>query len=88
MATSNENIKARCRNGSGSDAVKIAHHAVEGLTLMIITFGKAQTMDENPHKYEDLTTYWGKFIDTMMEKVKNEVKESENQSINSFAFFR
>ncbi|WP_318476515.1 ATP-binding protein [Photobacterium leiognathi] len=56
---------------NGSDAVKTARRAVEGLTLMIIAFGKAQTMDEDPHKYEDLTTYWGQFIDTMMGKVKD-----------------
>ncbi len=59
---------------SGDDAVKAARRAVEGLSLMIIAYGKAMSMDESgPEKYTDLTMYWGQFIDTLMGKVKGVV---------------
>jgi hypothetical protein len=59
---------------SGDDAVKAARRAVEGLSLMIIAYGKAMSMDESgPDKYTDLTMYWGQFIDTLMGKVKGVV---------------
>ncbi|NQZ07001.1 MAG: ATP-binding protein [Algicola sp.] len=56
---------------SGADAVYAARRAVEGLTLMVIAFAKAQAMDEDPEKYEDLTAYWGQFTDTLLGKVKD-----------------
>ncbi len=28
-------------------------------------------MDEDPEKYEDLTQYWGQFMDTLLSKVKS-----------------
>ena len=34
-------------------------------------YGKAQSMDNQPDKYEDLTSYWGQFVDTLMGKVKD-----------------
>lgn len=55
---------------SGSDAVNTARRAVEGLTLMIAAYAKAQSMDQNPHQYDDLTSYWGQFVDTLMGKIK------------------
>ncbi len=59
---------------SGDDAVKASRRAVEGLSLMIMAFGKAMSMDEKgPGAYDDLTTYWGQFIDTLMGKVKGVV---------------
>jgi hypothetical protein len=56
---------------SGADAVYAARRAVEGLTLMVIAFAKAQAMDKDPEKYEDLTLYWGQFTDTLLGKVKD-----------------
>lgn len=56
---------------SGDDAVKAARRAVEGLALMVVAYGKAQSMDDQPEKYDDLTSYWGQFIDTLMGKVKD-----------------
>ncbi|RRN63486.1 ATP-binding protein [Caulobacter sp. 602-1] len=56
---------------SGDDAVKAARRSVEGLSLMLIAYGKAVAMEENgPEIHEDLTAYWGQFIDTLMGKVK------------------
>ena len=56
---------------SGADAVKAARRAVEGLALMVVAYGKAQSMSDTPDIYDDLTTYWGQFIDTLMGKVKD-----------------
>lgn len=56
---------------SGEDAVKAARRAVEGLALMVAAYGKAQSMAPNPDQFTDLTEDWGKFIDTMMGKVKD-----------------
>jgi hypothetical protein len=56
---------------SGDDAVKTARRAVEGLALMIVAFGKAQSMSNEPDNYSELTNDWGKFIDTLMGKVKD-----------------
>lgn len=51
-------------------AVRTAARSVEALSLMIVAYGKAQSMDADPNRYEDLTSYWGQFIDTLMGKVK------------------
>lgn len=55
---------------NGADAVKTARRAVEGLALMVIAYGKAQSMSSNPQGYDDLTADWGKFVDTLMGKIK------------------
>lgn len=49
---------------------RVAARAVEALSLMIVAYGKAQSMDADPNRYEDLTSYWGQFVDTLMGKVK------------------
>lgn len=57
---------------SGDEAVKTARRTIEAMTLMLIAYGKAESMDINPtEKYEDLVMYWGQFLSTMMGKVKN-----------------
>lgn len=56
---------------NGDDAVKAARRAVEGLALMVIAYGKAQSMSSNPKDYDDLTADWGKFVDTLMGKIKD-----------------
>ncbi len=52
---------------------KTARRAVEGLTLMVAAYAKAQSMNEDPYQYEDLTESWGIFLNTMMNKVKDTV---------------
>ncbi|MNU42882.1 Type 2 DNA topoisomerase 6 subunit B [compost metagenome] len=54
---------------NGDDAVKAARRAVEGLALMVIAYGKAQSMSTDPQGYDDLTADWGKFVDTLMGKI-------------------
>lgn len=56
---------------SGDDAVKTASRAVEALMLMVVAYGKAQSMAVDPNDYADLTMDWGKFLDTLLGKVKN-----------------
>ena len=58
---------------SGADAVRAAKRAVEGLTLMVLAYGKAMSMSPSPGEYSDLTSYWGQFIDTLMGKVNGVV---------------
>ena len=56
---------------SGDDAVRASRRAVEGLTLMVIAYGKAMSMSTNPNEFDDFTADWGRFIDTLMGKVKD-----------------
>lgn len=56
---------------TGEEAVKAARRTIEALTLLLISYGKAESMDDNPkQRYSDLTNYWGHFLDTLMTKVK------------------
>ncbi|MEQ1858867.1 MAG: ATP-binding protein [Chthoniobacteraceae bacterium] len=53
------------------EAVKASRRTIEALELLVIAFGKAQSMDENPdERYSDLTPYWGQFLDTLMGRIK------------------
>lgn len=57
---------------SGEEAVRVARRTIEALTLLLIAYGKAESMEENPHEqYGDLRSYWGQFLDTLLGKVKN-----------------
>lgn len=56
---------------SGDDAVKAARRAVEGLTLMVLAYGKALSMTSEPDEFDDFTADWGRFIDTLMGRVKD-----------------
>lgn len=64
-----ENVEGTTDDGTA----RVAARAVEALSLMIVAYGKAQSMDADPNRYEDLTSYWGQFVDTLMGKVKNVV---------------
>ena len=56
---------------TGAEAVQAARRSIEALTLLLIAYGKAESMDENPgERYGDLTSYWGQFLSTLMTKVK------------------
>ena len=58
-------------NVSGDEAVKAARRTIEALTLLLIAYGKAESMNEDPiQQYSDLKMFWGQFLDTMMTKVK------------------
>lgn len=57
---------------SPEQAQKTARRAVEALTLLLITYGKAESMHEDPQEqYEALRDYWGMFLDSMLGKVKD-----------------
>lgn len=57
---------------SGADAVRTANRTIEALSLLIVAYGKAESMHENPREqYGDLRGYWGQFLETLMGKVKN-----------------
>ncbi|UYG05539.1 ATP-binding protein [Halomonas sp. LR3S48] len=56
---------------SGDDAVRSARRAVEGLALMVAAYGKAISLMDEPHQYDDLTGFWGQFVDTLMGKVRD-----------------
>lgn len=58
-------------NVSGDEAVKAARRTIEAMTLLLIAYGKAESMHEDPmQQYSELKMYWGQFLDTMMTKVK------------------
>lgn len=53
-------------------AIKATRRALEALTLLLVAYGKAESMHETPREqYGDLRAYWGQFLDSMMSKVKN-----------------
>lgn len=57
---------------SGEEAVKAARRTIEALSLLISAYGKAQSMHSTPNdQYDDLTIYWGQFLNTLMSKVKD-----------------
>lgn len=57
---------------SGEEATRVARRTIEALTLLLIAYGKAESMDANPaERYDDLTMYWGQFLATLMGKVKD-----------------
>lgn len=57
---------------SAEEAVKAARRTVEALSLLIIAYGKAQSMHPTPNEqYDELTMYWGQFLNTLMDKVKD-----------------
>ena len=59
-------------NISGQEASKAAKRTLEALSLLIVAYGKAESMDNNPReRYGDLRSYWGMFADTLMGKIKD-----------------
>lgn len=57
---------------SGDEAVKAARRSVEAMSLLLVAYGKAESMNSNPvEQYGDLTQYWGQFLGTLLNKVKN-----------------
>lgn len=59
---------------SGEEAVKTARRTIEALTLLLIAYGKAESMHLTPsEQYGDLVQYWGQFLSTMLNKIKDVV---------------
>ena len=57
---------------SGDEAVKAARRTIEAMTLLLIAYGKAESMHPNPvEQYGELTDFWGQFLATLLTKVKN-----------------
>jgi len=57
---------------SGDEAVKAARRTIEALTLLLVAYGKAESMHPTPSdQYGELTQYWGQFLSTLLHKVKN-----------------
>jgi len=57
---------------SGEEATRAARRALEAMQLLVIAYAKAESMDQNPsERYDDLTMYWGQFLATLMNKIKN-----------------
>jgi hypothetical protein len=54
---------------SPEDVAGTARSATEALTHLLIAYGKAESMHENPHEqYADLRAYWGQFLGTLLSK--------------------
>jgi hypothetical protein len=69
-----EIAKREAGSVSGAEAVRAARRTVEALTLMLVAYGKSESMDGDPRdRYGDLRMYWGQFLDSLMSKVKNVV---------------
>jgi hypothetical protein len=56
---------------SGDDATKTARRTIEALELLVIAYAKAESMDPDPSKFVELRDDWGKFLRSLMGKVKN-----------------
>lgn len=69
-----EIAKREAGSVSGAEAVRAARRTVEALTLMLVAYGKSESMDGDPReRYGELRNYWGQFLDSLMSKVKNVV---------------
>jgi hypothetical protein len=57
---------------SGDEAVKAARRSIEAMSLLLVAYGKAESMHPNPvDQYQDLTQFWGQFLGTLLNKVKD-----------------
>ncbi|MXZ77089.1 MAG: hypothetical protein F4Z06_02280 [Acidimicrobiia bacterium] len=56
---------------SGDEATHTARRTMEALTLLIIAYAKAESMDPEPAKFVELRDDWGKFLRSLMGKVKD-----------------
>ncbi|VEG40468.1 Uncharacterised protein [Mycolicibacterium flavescens] len=54
------------------EVVRTAQRTIETLTLLIIAYGKAESMNDNPlEQYGELRGHWGMFLESLMTKVKD-----------------
>lgn len=69
-------LKEICANDisgvSHEDIKRRLLRSLEALTLMIIAYAKAESMNEKPEQqYSDLRLFWGQFLHTLMGRVKD-----------------
>lgn len=68
-------LRAISREGAVSasaDPVAIARRAAEAITLLLVAYAKAESMNDNPvEAYGDLRQWWGNFADRFMSKIKD-----------------
>ena len=66
-------VIAEAPNGSVSsgEATETARRTMEALTLLLIAYAKAESMDTNPARFTELRDDWGKFLRSLMGKVKD-----------------
>lgn len=56
---------------SGDEATRTARRTMEALTLLIIAYAKAESMDVDPARFMELRDDWGKYLRSLMGKVKD-----------------
>ena len=56
---------------SGDEATRTARRTKEALTLLIIAYAKAESMDVDPARFAELRDDWGKFLRSLMGKIKD-----------------
>ena len=56
---------------SGDDATSAARRTIEALTLLIVAYAKAESMNVDPDEYAGLRHDWGRFLRTLMGKIKD-----------------
>ena len=57
---------------TGLEAKDLTRRAVEALSLMIVAFGKAGSLNPNAEReYSELTNQWGTYLDLFMKKIKD-----------------
>lgn len=56
---------------SGDEATQTARRTMEALTLLVIAYAKAESMDPDPMRFMELRDDWGKFLRSLMGKVKD-----------------
>lgn len=56
---------------SGDEATRTARRTMEALILLVIAYAKAESMDPDPARFMELRDDWGKFLRSLMGKVKD-----------------
>ena len=56
---------------SGDEATRTVRRTKEALTLLVIAYAKAESMDVDPAKFTELRDDWGKFLRSLMGKIKD-----------------
>jgi len=68
-------LTALAREGAvtkDADPSAVARRAVEAVTLLLVAYAKAESMNEQPNDtYGDLRQWWGNFTDKFMSKIKD-----------------
>jgi len=57
---------------ASDDMKALALRATDAFTLMVIAYARATAMDDDPEQFEELNSWWGKFLDALMSKVMSD----------------